>query len=147
MEIVSPPLLTAVQEVRWSLSSGRSMSESVRLYLDHHGDEVASELRERWILKGQGPSTTQRPALPFRNHYRKALWELIERGLAGQPVLEALSALEWEVQQAAQQELEQHLSVLPFKVLMPLLLFQFPAYLLLLVLPLLRDLNLHLGGP
>jgi hypothetical protein len=35
---------------------------------------------------------------------------------------------------------------LPFKVLIPMLLFQFPAYLLLLLGPVLRELTQQIGG-
>lgn len=142
METVTPPLLKAVQDIRWHLSCGRSMKESFRNYLDTNNDRLAAEFREIWTLKWQ--SSTPAP-LEFQNHYRRALWELVERGCAGQPVLEPLRGLEDEIERAAGAELDQHLSVLPFKVLLPLLLFQFPAHLILLLGPMLRDLQQNLG--
>jgi len=143
MEIVAPPVLIAVQEIVWMLSSGRSVRESVRIYLDHHGDLFAQNLRDRWNLKLSGQKTTLLP--PFESHYQSAFWELIERGCAGQPVLQPLKALEGEIYRAAQREMDAHIASLPFKVLLPLLFLQFPAHLLLLVLPLLRDLAIQMG--
>lgn len=62
----------------------------------------------------------------------------------GQPVLDHLAALEDEITKAADAELDIHISTLPFKMLIPLLLFQFPAYLVLLLGPALRELTRQL---
>lgn len=144
MENLTPPLLEAVCELRWRISAGNSMKEALRLYLESAETCFSQNLREWWALKNQGragPETAEK----FVTHYQKALVELIERGLAGQPTLDHLGALEDEVEKAAQSELEMHVATLPFKVLIPLLLFQFPAYLLLLLGPLLRELSLQMG--
>lgn len=148
MEALIPPGLEAIQDVRWMLQSGRSMKESFRIYLDSHNNRLADEFRERWILKWQAKTSqssgfAQQKA--FRSHYHSALWELVERGCQGQPVLEALKALEEEIERAAQQELDLHISTLPFKILIPLLTLQFPAFLLLLLGPMLRELNRQMG--
>jgi hypothetical protein len=143
MEDLTPPLLAAVRDVRWRISSGRSMNESVALYLESSPSAFASTLREWWALKNQGrpPNSTS-----FTSHLQKAFVNLIERGCAGQPTLEHLTALEAEVEAAATAELELFLTTLPFKVLLPLLAFQFPAYLVLLLGPLLRELGRRMGG-
>ena len=78
--------------------------------------------------------------------YARALWDLVDRGLAGEPISSALLALHDEVARAARAELELHVATLPFKMLIPLLLFQFPAHLLLLLGPMLRDLTRSLGA-
>lgn len=143
MEDLTPPLLNAIREVRWRLLTGRSMKESVLLYLDTAGDEFAARLREWWALTTQGRAPGDSA---FPTHLQKAFLNLLERGLSGQPTLEHLSALESEVEDAAESELELFLAALPFKVLLPLLIFQFPAYLILLLGPLLRDLTRQMGG-
>ena len=51
-----------------------------------------------------------------------------------------------EVEAAAELELQAHVAQLPLKVLLPLLFFQFPAYLLLLLGPVLRELSRSLGS-
>jgi len=147
MENLIPPLLRALRELKWTMNSGKSMNEAFPLYLDRTNDDLASRLRQLWILKNQ----SVRPHLLSSNellptHFQRAFWQLVERGTRGEPTLEALNALETEVEKAAQAELDEHLAVLPFKVLLPLLLFQFPAYLLLLLGPLLRELQRQLGG-
>lgn len=141
MEDLNPPILTAIREVKWHLGSGKSMKEAFSCYLDGTHDTFSLELRRRWILKQQG--TVLPPiSLPLQH----AFWELVERGCAGQPSLEALITLELETEKAAQAELDAHIAALPFKVLLPLLFFQFPAYLMLLIGPILRELNERMTG-
>lgn len=143
MENLTPPLLNAVREVQWRLSSGRSMREAMRLYLEAAHTPFAHCLREWWSLKNQGrPSDSQK----FKTHYQRAFLNLVERGCAGQPTLEHLRALEDEISKAADAELELHLATLPFKVLIPLLVFQFPAFLILLLGPVLRELTRQMGA-
>ena len=143
MENLSPPVLTAVREVKWRLAGGRSMRESIRLFLEESPTPFALRLGEWWALKNQNLG---RPVTAFQTPYQKAFLQLIERGCEGQPTLEPLAALESEIESAAALELDRHISELPFKLLIPLLFFQFPAYLLLLLGPLLRDLNHQLGS-
>lgn len=144
MEDLTPPLARAIMDVRWSIASGRSMKDAFQSYLDRHHDPLASILREHWVLRCS--SAGHRPPRPLRTHFQRAFWDLVQRGCSGQPSLEALIALESEVESAARAELDDFLATLPFKVLIPLLLFQFPAYLLLLLGPLLRELERQLGG-
>lgn len=142
MENLTPPLLRALREIKWLIQSGKPMKEALQVYLEGTNDVFASLLREQWIAKSQN----SKPCAEFPTHFQNAFWNLISRGCSGQPVLEALEALESEVTLAAEAELDDHLASLPFKVLIPLLLFQFPAYLLLLLGPMLRELQRQLGG-
>ncbi|HMN67043.1 MAG TPA: hypothetical protein PKC28_00760 [Bdellovibrionales bacterium] len=143
MEDLTPPLLRALRETRWHLQSGKGVREAVSIYLSRAHDPFADSLRERWIPFQQNPDANVRP---FASPLTRGFWDLIRRGCAGQPTLEALRALEDETEAAAAHQLDLHLAALPFKVLIPLLLFQFPAYLLLLLVPLLRELERQMGG-
>jgi hypothetical protein len=145
MENIIPPVLSVVREVRWRMQAGRSMNESLRQYLEDATSPFAQSLREWWVMRSQGRELA-RSRSPFSSHYQRALVHLIGRGCNGEPTLEHLTALESEIEKAAQMELELHVATLPFKVLLPLLFFQFPAYLLLLLGPLLRDLGQQMGG-
>ncbi len=137
MDHLTPPLLTAIREIRWQLMNGRSLKESLLNYLHTHHDELAVKLNELWSLKMQGQIIN---SAQFSSHYAQALWDLIERGHQGQPILEPLNCLEEDVDSAARADLDMHVATLPFKALVPLLLFQFPAFVLLLIGPLLREL-------
>lgn len=140
MEHLTPPLLTAVREIRWQLQAGKSSRDAIRGYLHLYKDEYSRKLRELLLLHEQGRLRTA--AKSFTNAYQAANWDLLQRGLDGHPILEPLMGLEREVERAAQLDVEAHIAALPFKALFPLLFFQFPAFVTVLVLPLLRELQL-----
>jgi hypothetical protein len=144
MEDLTPPVLAAVRAVLWRISSGKSMNEAMRLYFETANSPFSHQLREWWALKNQGRAA-ENQSVAFKSYYQKAFVHLIERGCEGQPTLDPLRALEDELEKAAASELDLFVSVLPFKVLIPMLLFQFPAYLLLLLGPVLRELSHELG--
>jgi hypothetical protein len=137
MDSLTPPLLTAIREIRWHLQAGRSIKESVQAYLRSQHDEFSVKLNELWSRKVQGQEP---PDIAFANHRAQALWELIDRAYRGQPILEPLTILEDDVEATALSDLELHVATLPFKAMIPLLLLQFPAFAVLLIGPLLRDL-------
>lgn len=145
MENLTPPVLESVRDLRWRISSGQPMSEALRAHLEHTRTDFAQSLREWWALSNQGRKPTAEKER-FRTHYQRAAIQLIERGCRGEPTLEHLAALEDEIELAATNELELFLAGLPFKVLLPLLFFQFPAYLVLLLGPVLRELTRQMGG-
>ena len=144
MEGLTPPLMHTVRALRWRISTGLSMREALRLHLESSTSMLAHDLREWWALKAHDRNPPPPPT--FSSPLRRAVLDVIERGLDGQPSLEHLHSLEEEVERAAQHELDEHVNSLPFKVLLPLLLFQFPAFLILLLGPLLRELNEKMGG-
>lgn len=143
MDTLEPPILTAVREVRWAISSGQSMNESMRGYFENSSSTFAGRLRSWWLMQTQSTTAIEMPGETF---WQQQFLEIIRRGRAGQPVLDALKGLEGEIEIKARAELETHLASLPFKVLIPLLLFQFPAYLILLLGPLLRELQNGFGS-
>lgn len=138
MDHLTPPLITAIREIRWHLMAGRSLKESLLNYLSQYHDELSVRINELWSLKMQGQVIGDNL---FKSHYAQALWDLIERGYQGQPILEPLMHLEEDVDTAARFDLDMHVATLPFKALVPLLLFQFPAFVVLLIGPLLRELS------
>lgn len=140
MDDLTPPLLSAIREVKWHLLSGRSVKDSAAEFVRVGRGEFALKLRELLVLREQG--TLGDKATAFENPYQRAFWDLLERGLSGHPILEPLVALEDEADRVALNDLDAHVASLPFKALLPLLFFQFPAFVMLLVWPLLRELSL-----
>lgn len=64
--------------------------------------------------------------------YRERLFWLLESGYAGAPVLRELRALKSETIEQLELDLKNHVERLPLKMLLPLLLLMFPAFLILL---------------
>ena len=137
MVCLAPPL-KAVLEIRLQLENGVSVPEAIRIYSQRNsGDTFAKELG-LWLFKKEtGKNHTGKT---FDTLYRKRLVELLSQGLKGEPILEALCDLEKDLIFTTNEDLEQHLQKLPFVALIPLMLFEFPAFFLLLIGPLLLNL-------
>lgn len=141
MENIISPTLEAIMEIKWAIGSGVSTKEALNSYLQSHHNGCAQELQKNWLHTQQGMACP-----PLKLPIRQALWTLIERGLAGQPILDSLASLESEADSVSQDQLNAHILALPFKSLLPLIFLQFPAYLILLLGPILRELSKNLGG-
>ena len=72
---------------------------------------------------------------------RRALFATICQGLCGEPILNRLQALEREIKSVSEDEIERFIAGLPLRALLPVLLLQFPAFLILLFGPLLQSLK------
>ncbi|MCB0384086.1 MAG: hypothetical protein KDD43_01740 [Bdellovibrionales bacterium] len=139
MEGIAPPL-KLVLHLRIGLENGNSVRSALTSFLDGDPQNEMSLLVECWLGQ-RGRLGTK----GMRNHEKWTCWrqmviEVVSRGLEGEPILEDIKALEEELILASQAQVEQHLHALPFLALLPVLFFQFPAYLMLLLGPFLQDL-------
>ena len=124
----------------------RCVKEAVRGYLQNSSENpFQMQLREWAVRKSHGQSV-ETLLRATGSPYRRALLELFERGWEGEPVLEALEEIGEEIQSAAGTELDEFVASLPFRAMLPLLLLQFPAYLILLLGPVFSELLRTLGA-
>ncbi len=144
MEDIAPPLALLLR-VKRSLEKGQPVRQGVLNYIRHYGDEFSS-LVTQWLgLIHQGKETRELiQSIP--SFQRRVLLQVLERGLRGEPVYNTLLQLENELVEACQDELSSRIARLPFILVIPLLLFQFPAFLMLLFGPLLQNFFHSLGG-
>ncbi|MGE5085977.1 MAG: type II secretion system F family protein [Bacillota bacterium] len=144
MEGVAPPLalLLCVKRI---LEKGQPVKQGVLYYLKRHDGEFAIEV-SRWMALLQQGKDTQGVIKSLSSQYRQVLLQLLERGMRGESVYAALQGLEVELVEACEEEITNKLARLPFLLLVPLLLFQFPAFLMLLFGPLLQNFFHSLGG-
>jgi hypothetical protein len=124
------------------MNNGESVRQGLVKYLRSAPikDDFAIEARTFLQLWDQGRDWRERLAKHVQSPYRRVLLELIASGLAGQSILAQLADLKTDIVDACEQEVQHHLELLPLKMLVPLLFFQFPAFLILLFGPLLRNL-------
>jgi pilus assembly protein TadC len=135
METLAPPL-RLLQTVRYVMEGGESLRQGLHEYLKSPPDDFTITVKAWLQLLERGCLTAellQKISSPARRH----LLTLLERGLRGEPVLAALEALDDEIQEQSLAEIESFLGTLPFRMLLPLLFFLFPAFLVLLIGPLL----------
>ena len=145
MEGLAPPLKCLIQ-IQSSIANGESVRSAIARYLQivSIDDPFAIVIREFMFAweRGQDWRVTLRTV---QSAHRRALIEVLACGLAGQSISAHLESLRTEVCAACDLEIREHLEMLPLKMLVPLLLFQFPAFLLLMFGPLLRHLVEELG--
>ncbi len=140
MEGLAPPLKCLI-DVQAAIANGETARVGVKRYLASGPTDAAFATSLRSFLFAFEQGQDWRTELKqLKSPYRRALIEIIAFGLSGQSISSPLQTLRDEMQMAAEAEIQQHIEMLPLKMLIPLLLFQFPAFLLLLFGPLLRHL-------
>jgi hypothetical protein len=141
MEYLAPPLKCLIM-IRTTLENGESVIQGVRKYLSSVSDDF-TPIVARWLFEHeQSMAPTVQPMTP----QRKVLLEVLRSGLYGQPIHLRLQQLEEDFIRCCDDQISREIDSLPLKLMIPLLLFQFPAYLLLLFGPLLKQFTRSLGS-
>ena len=133
MENLAPPL-DLILEVRFGLEKGVSLKRSLLMYIQSRKAEPLAGILSQWLyhLESGMPTDELKKGLSF---YRRQILDLLEHGLRGDSIYPQVCALEDELFESSKLELEQFIATLPLKSLIPLLLLQFPAFMLLLLGP------------
>lgn len=139
MEDLAPPL-RLILFLRYGLEKGDSFKTSVKLYLNEEKNCDWAQLVRQWILLKEQNRSTNDVLKPIKSSYRRELFFLMDKGWRGEPIYQLLCQLEEETLEACEDEINEFMLTLPVKSLAPLLLFQFPAFLILLMAPLLSAL-------
>jgi hypothetical protein len=137
VEDIAPPL-KCILAVRFALKSGFSIRQGLSDYIDFEQDEFRFVIVQ-WLSLIEKGQSTHELILNQTSVYRSALLELLEFGMKGHSVLLHLQKLEAEIQERSWEEIEEAVILLPFKLLIPLLLFQFPAFLIILLGPIMGN--------
>jgi hypothetical protein len=140
MEGLAPPLRCLIQ-IQSSIANGESVRSSIARYLQTVSvhDPFSIDVRKFMFAWEQGHEW-RAMLRGIKSSHRRALIEVLACGLAGQSISPHLESLRSEITAACDLEIKEHLEMLPLKMLAPLLLFQFPAFLLLMFGPLLHHL-------
>lgn len=144
MEGLAPPL-ELLLSVKRSIESGQPPKNGIHYYLRRHQGDFPVFVTQWLGLLQQGKST-QDLLRELKSQHRQVLLQLLERGLRGEAIYNMICNLEEEILESCHEELANKLAQLPFQLLIPLLLFQFPAFLVLLFGPLLKNFFHSLGG-
>jgi hypothetical protein len=140
MENLAPPL-RCLMVIRTNVENGDSVLMGVRKYLSVVNDDF-SLVVARWLFEFEQGMNSPLPAMTTQ---RRVLLDVLRAGLQGQPIHLRLQQLEEDFIRACNDQISLELDSLPLKLLIPLLLFQFPAYLLLLFGPILNQFTRSLG--
>lgn len=142
MEYLAPPLKMLLH-VQLKIKSGISVQSAIQSYVQDNLDCPLAKQTEFWLFCHQTGKTFNTKELS-KKIYRRALIDIFERGLKGEPILSILQEFQEELKDISKQNLDQQIQKLPFLTLIPLFVFQVPAFLLLLLGPILLNLSSQL---
>lgn len=145
MEHLSPSL-SLLFSVRRSIEMGFSVRKGIDEWLELARDEEFRPFVVRWRIHLERGNQLSEKDWASVGPWRRNLLEALGRGLRGESIGKTLESLEAEMLRAAEEELQVKLSKLPYLAMIPTLLFQLPAFLLLLFGPLVRNFLHSLGG-
>ena len=139
MEYLAPPL-NALLHVQLKVKCGNSVKSALQSYIHNYPECPFAKQINLWLFYLE---TGQKiPKDWMKNHkYRKNLLDLFARGLSGEPILKFLEDFQDELSMICHHELEARIQKLPFITLIPLFLFEVPAVFLLLLGPLILELQ------
>ncbi|MCB0412889.1 MAG: hypothetical protein KDD50_01055 [Bdellovibrionales bacterium] len=140
LENLAPPLVL-LYEIKLSLARGDSIHSCLKHYFSENHDEYSNLVLKWYHLRERDVELSYQLLKSIKSPYRRALLDLIEISLIGGSIFDYIEALEREILSACHSEIKEYLDILPLKTLLPLLLFQFPAYLLLMIGPMMNSLS------
>lgn len=120
--------------------SGMSIRQCIRSYVDLWPNDFSKVLLKWLVSLENGTLESFYQTHSSISSFEKALFHLLEQANKGASILNSLEGLEQEMKTASLLQIDEHLGKLPYKLIVPLLLFQFPALLLLILGPLLLHL-------
>jgi hypothetical protein len=135
MEGLAPPFELCL-ELELKIEMGESVRSALISLIAGANSEFSFLVQELLICSDQRRS----PEEIFgraKSCYQRALLQMMNRGLKGEPILAGLRTLKAEMEIASTLELETFLSRLPLQALIPLLIFLLPSFMILLFGPVL----------
>jgi len=141
MRALIPTQIRVLQEIIYLLESGNSVRESILIVMDQFDRDEFIDLMQLWMKQKEvGLNEFTISGLTSSSINRK-IFSLLDRGLNGESILKYLKTLELEAREQVQIERDKSLAKLPIKLLVPLILLIFPAYLIVLLVPVLSELS------
>ena len=141
MEYLAPPL-KAILQIRFSIENGKSLKGALQGYISENNDEFALQIQD-WFSDIKGHSNK---VMKSHNFLRSQFFSVMKMGLNGQPISKELLILEEEMMNISKEDIHAHLDRLPSIALIPLLSLQFPAFMMVLLGPILKVFTQTFGG-
>lgn len=138
-----PSLLKLLNHLQYQLESGYSIREGLRSYLQSKDSDPFIISVNDWFFNMENQKDVSFWTESQGSIFERMLFQLMTRGLQGEGVSQFLNDLELEVHLSIQQQIDQHIAVLPLKMLFPLLGLIFPALLILIMGPILLQFLKH----
>lgn len=130
-------LLKLCLHVRVSIEGGEALRVSLVRFSELEDEILYLRLRQ-WLAHFDQADGDCSAENFFSNHHIQIFLEILSQGLIGHSIYERVKAMEEEFIEICKDEFQRELDKLPYVLMIPLLLFMFPAYLLLLLGPILN---------
>ncbi len=130
-------LLKLCLHVRASLEGGESLRSSLTRFCDKKPTPEILKLKQ-WLNHFDHTDGEDCSSIVFNHSQIEMTMETLHLGLKGHSIYDRIKSLEEEVVELCKEEFQKELDKLPYVLMVPLLLFMFPAYLLLLLGPILN---------
>lgn len=137
MDSLAPPL-EALLYIKLKIQTGASTRESIKDYIYTHPNCLFAKNLDLWLFEVESLQSISYKNM--NNPYRRLFIELLKRGLEGEPILKLLHHLEMDMIEACKEDIQKQIQKLPFITLIPLLFLQVPAFLVLVIGPLMSHL-------
>lgn len=128
------PSISFVSTIKTNIAQGMSVSSALESSIQREDSDFAKQMLFWKATRERG-----KVYRPFKSHFQQSFLEIINSGLDGAPIYEHLCLLEAQMIQEFERQWKLYLESLPFKLSIPLLLFFFPAYIVLLFGPLIMQ--------
>lgn len=138
MESLAPTLQLCI-EVRMLVERGESIYIGTRRLLEQIPLDVRYDLIRLFFQFDQDRGLAKN--FETKSVYRKEVLRIIWAGLSGEPIAGRLKEVELEIQGACEEEIETFVSRLPIRAMLPVLLMQFPAFLILVFSPIVEEIT------
>lgn len=129
--------ITAVEE---RLAQGQAVRDAAIGALESLRDRTLRREIFQVVRAFEEPSRESLCLGAATTSYRRSLMSILLDGHRGRPILPRLLELRLEVERQLELDAKAHIEALPIKLLAPLLLLMFPAFLILLLGPILKQL-------
>ncbi len=144
MEELAPSLQFCLT-LRFAIENGSSVFVASKKGIQSISGDFALDLTALIVAHEQGRSLSQ-SELRSTSLYRRALIEVVAAGLKGEPIIKQIAEIEAELCAACEAEVDNFVAKLPIRALLPLMLMQFPAFLLLVLGPIMSELTRGLNS-
>jgi pilus assembly protein TadC len=130
--------LEFIDSIITHLNSGLSVFKSIELAAQENKSQI-SKFSKYFLKTISSGETALQATLVLKNTENKILFLILEMGMKGFPVLQTLEDFYKEVKFSNSIQIDNYQKSLPFKMMIPLLFFYFPAITLLFLGPFLMD--------
>lgn len=134
-----PSSLILVWDVRRAIEKNLSLQQGLKNFAQrtaNSGDSFTKNFMSWWQVRQK----TQTNDLNKFNAQHRAIITLLELGLRGQSIYEPLKALEADLIEICEADIQEHAAKLPLLLQIPLIFLVFPAICILLLVPTLSQL-------